>query len=167
MNAIRLVVLMISMFAASPAVAQVLSPREALGETRPTPGNPAFYARPVAAAPHHGANCSPSRASTKFSSAISTGAARVWDVRFGTENYAVIWRRGQSGYRAVQLIESRSGKVAQKTVGKHVYKTKQEAADAIAAHCEQRLEVNRAPHFNSGADRAIAAPHNRHGGRTG
>jgi hypothetical protein len=72
-----------------------------------------------------------------FASAIRTGAVRVWTVSSGTDTYAIIWRRGQSSYRAVQLIENKYGRVGQKTIGKHLYRTSEEATEAIAAHVGQ------------------------------
>ena len=143
-----LVVAIAMSVAATDAFGQVVPPRRALGQAGPAPGDAAFYATPVQATRHHGANCSPSRVSTMFSSAIRTGAARVWEMRNGADTYAVIWRRGHESYRAVQLVESRSGKVAQKTIGKHMYPTRQDAANAIVDHIQRGLEADAPPRFD-------------------
>ena len=133
----------------TPAVGQVLTPSEAFGGTTPRIGIPGAYLTPMTPSTRHEINCSPSRASTIFASAISTGAARVWTTSQGSGAYAVIWRRGQNSYRAVQLIENRYGKVGQKTIGKHIYRTIDEAADAIAEHVQKHGDVQ--PRFRVAA----------------
>jgi hypothetical protein len=128
-----LAVILVSLLAAS-ATAQVLTPAEAFGGSMPKRGRPGMYLEPMSPSSRYEVNCSPSRASLIFASAIRTGAAQVWMARGG--EYAVIWRRGQSSYRAVQLIQNRYGRVGQKTIGKHLYRTLDEAADAIAEHAQ-------------------------------
>jgi hypothetical protein len=144
MNATKSVVLVIAVLFASSATGQVVPPRQALGEA-PATGRAASYSTMVPLEPYRGANCSPSRVSMIFSPAIRSGAARVWCMRVGADTYAVIWRRDHDSYRAVQLVEARSGRVGQKTVGKHVYQTKQDAADAIAEHVQKRIGFNEPP----------------------
>ena len=137
MKFISIVFVITTVTAAGSAVGQVLTPREAFGGASPSTAGPRLYPTPMSPSYGHDVNCSPNRASMIFASAIRTGAARVWTVSSGRDTYAVIWRRGQSSYRAVQLIENKYGRVGQKPVGKTLYRTSEEATDAIAQHVEQ------------------------------
>src|SRR5690348_14682490 len=109
-----------------------MTPSEAFGGAIPEVEIRGAFLTSMLPTYRHEAICSPSRTSAIFALATSTGAARVATTLQASYTYSILWRRRQSSYRAAQLIENRYGKVGQKTIGKSMYRTIDDAADAIA-----------------------------------